>query len=134
MINAVEEFTGQIKQLENFIKILEAEVDRLRTENAELLSKVYGGSTKWFYYSGLEIGLNTLLQIPVKVRVSKAENLVFHPAQGVVVVKIQYKQTGKYFEFWLDGELKEKAAEISTLMQKVRKYKIGFDTGIEKFL
>jgi hypothetical protein len=64
--------------------------------------------------------------------VSKAENLV--TVQGVIVVKIQYKQTGKYFEFWLDGELKEKAAEISTLMQKVKKYKIGLQYGIDKFL
>ena len=64
--------------------------------------------------------------------VSKAENLV--TAQGVIVVKIQYKQNGKYYEFWLDGELKEKAAEISTLMQKVRKYKLGLDIGLEKFI
>lgn len=48
--------------------------------------------------------------------------------------KIQYKQNGKYYEFYLDGELKEKATEISTLMQKVKKYKIGFEYGLEKFL
>ena len=46
MTNAVEEYPGQIKDLENHIKHLEKEVDRLRTENAELLSKVYGGTTK----------------------------------------------------------------------------------------
>ena len=50
------------------------------------------------------------------------------------MIKIQYKQNGKYYEFWLDGELKEKATEISTLMQKVRKYKIGLDIGLEKYL
>ena len=43
------------------------------------------------------------------------------------MVKIQFKQTGKYFEFWLDGELKEKAAEVSALMQKIKKYKIGYE-------
>ena len=50
------------------------------------------------------------------------------------MIKIEYKQNGKYYEFWLDGELKEKAAEISTLMQKVKKYKIGIDIGLEKYL
>ena len=50
------------------------------------------------------------------------------------MIKIEYKQNGKYYEFWLDGELKEKALEISALMQKVRKYKIGIDIGLEKFL
>ena len=39
--------------------------------------------------------------------------------------KIQYKQSGKYFEFWLDGELKERATEISTLMQKVKKLELS---------
>jgi mevalonate pyrophosphate decarboxylase len=70
----------------------------------------------------------------VKDPVSKAENLVFVLVQGIVMIKIEYKQNGKYFEFWLDGELKEKAAEISTLMQKVRKYKIGLEYGLDKFL
>ena len=46
MINAVEEYAGQIKDLENHIQFLEKEVERLRTENAELSSKVYGGTTK----------------------------------------------------------------------------------------
>jgi len=46
MINSVEEYPGQIKDLENHIKFLEQEVERLRNENAELLSKVYGGNTK----------------------------------------------------------------------------------------
>ena len=50
------------------------------------------------------------------------------------MIKIEYKQVGKYFEFHLDGELKEKATEISTLMQKVKKYKIGFEYGLDKFL
>jgi len=50
------------------------------------------------------------------------------------VIKIEYKQSGKYFEFYLDGELKEKATEISTLMQKVKKYKIGFQYGLDKFI
>jgi hypothetical protein len=47
---------------------------------------------------------------------------------------LAYKHNGKYFEFWMDGELKERAAEISTLMQKVKKYKIGIEVGLEKFL
>jgi mevalonate pyrophosphate decarboxylase len=67
--------------------------------------------------------------------VSKAENLVI--ALGEIMskpIKIQYKQNGKYYEFWLDGELKERASEVSTLMQKVKKYKIGIEIGLEKFL
>ena len=50
------------------------------------------------------------------------------------MIRIQYKQTGKFYEFYLDGELKEKAAEISTLMQKVKKYKLGIQTGLDKFI
>jgi hypothetical protein len=50
------------------------------------------------------------------------------------MIKIEYKQVGKYFEFHLDGELKEKALEMSALMQKVKKYKIGLDIGLEKFI
>ena len=46
MLNTVEEFPGQIKQLENYIDILEKEVERLRERCAELESQVYGGSTK----------------------------------------------------------------------------------------
>ena len=46
MLNAVEEFPGQIKQLEEYIAILEREVERLRNRCAELESQVYGGSTK----------------------------------------------------------------------------------------
>jgi hypothetical protein len=34
----------------------------------------------------------------------------------------------------MDGEVKERATEISTLMQKVKKYKLGIDIGLEKFL
>ena len=50
------------------------------------------------------------------------------------MIKIEYKQNGKYYEFWMNGELKEKASEFSNLMQKVKKYKIGIETGLEKFL
>ena len=50
------------------------------------------------------------------------------------MIKIEYKQNGKYFEFYLNGELKEKATDISNLMQKVRKYKIGFEYGLDKFM
>ena len=46
MLNAVEEFPGQIKQLEEYIDILEREVERLRNRCAELESQVYGGSTQ----------------------------------------------------------------------------------------
>jgi SMC interacting uncharacterized protein involved in chromosome segregation len=46
MNNAVEEFPGQIKQLENYIDILEKEVDRLRERCGELEKQVYGGTTK----------------------------------------------------------------------------------------
>ena len=41
--------------------------------------------------------------------------------------KIQYKQSGKYFEFYLNGELKERATEFSTLTQKVKKYKLDYE-------
>ena len=50
------------------------------------------------------------------------------------MIKIEYKMNGKYYEFYLNGELKEKALEISTLMQKVRKYKIGFEYGLHKYM
>lgn len=46
MINGVEEFPGQIKQLEEYIDILEKEVERLRNRVADLESQLYGGSTK----------------------------------------------------------------------------------------
>jgi predicted RNase H-like nuclease (RuvC/YqgF family) len=46
MLNDVERFPGEIKQLENYIDILEKEVERLRERCAELESQVYGGSTK----------------------------------------------------------------------------------------
>ena len=46
MLNAVEEFPGQIKQLEEYIAILEREVERLRNRCADLESQVYGGSTQ----------------------------------------------------------------------------------------
>ena len=43
------------------------------------------------------------------------------------MIKLEYKQNGKYFEFWLDGELKEKAAEFSALIQKIKKYKLSYE-------
>jgi len=46
MLNAVEEYPGQIKQLEDYIAMLEREVERLRERCAQLESQVYGGSTK----------------------------------------------------------------------------------------
>lgn len=46
MLNAVERFPGEIKQLENYIEILEKEVERLRERCAQLEAQVYGGSTK----------------------------------------------------------------------------------------
>jgi cell division septum initiation protein DivIVA len=53
MINAVEEFPGQINQLEGYIRILESEQSKFIHENrqlrervAELESQVFGGSTK----------------------------------------------------------------------------------------
>ena len=65
MINAVEEFPGQIKQLEDFIQALEKKIeeqnqlidwylqriDNLENYSKELESKVYGGNTKWFGYT-----------------------------------------------------------------------------------
>lgn len=47
---------------------------------------------------------------------------------------LEYRFVGKYYEFVMDGEVKERATELSTLMQKVKKYKIGIETGLEKFL
>jgi hypothetical protein len=80
-----------------------------------------------------------LLQLPVQEIVSKAEGLVIAQGETMAtkdnsVTKLAYKQEGKYYEFWIDGELKERATEFSTLMQKVKKYKIGIETGLEKFL
>jgi len=53
MINGVEEFPGQINQLEGYIRILENEQYTLIQENrqlkekvAQLESQVFGGSTK----------------------------------------------------------------------------------------
>lgn len=46
MNHAVEEFPGQIKQLEEYIDILEKEVERLRNRVADLESQVFNGSTK----------------------------------------------------------------------------------------
>jgi SMC interacting uncharacterized protein involved in chromosome segregation len=46
MLNAVEEYPGQIKQLEEYIALLEREVERLRNRCADLEAQVYGGSTK----------------------------------------------------------------------------------------
>lgn len=46
MLNAVEEYPGQIKQLEDYIKMLEKEVERLRERCATLEAQVYGGNTQ----------------------------------------------------------------------------------------
>ena len=46
MLNAVEEYPGQIKELEEYIALLEREVERLRNRCADLEAQVYGGSTK----------------------------------------------------------------------------------------
>jgi SMC interacting uncharacterized protein involved in chromosome segregation len=46
MNNGVEEYPGQIKQLEEYIAMLEKEVERLRNRAADLESQLYGGSTK----------------------------------------------------------------------------------------
>lgn len=46
MLNAVEEYPGQIKQLEDYIAMLEREVERLRERCAQLEAQVYGGSTQ----------------------------------------------------------------------------------------
>lgn len=53
MINAVEHFPGQIKQLEGYIKILEKEQYELiqttrqqKERIAELEAQVFGGTTK----------------------------------------------------------------------------------------
>jgi uncharacterized protein YqgV (UPF0045/DUF77 family) len=53
MINAVEEFPGQIRQLEGYITILEKEqsellqtIKQMRERVAELESQVFGGTTK----------------------------------------------------------------------------------------
>ena len=46
MINAVEQYPGQIKELEEYIALLEREVERLRNRCLDLESQVYGGSTK----------------------------------------------------------------------------------------
>ena len=46
MNNGIEQFPGQIKQLEDYISMLEKEVERLRNRVADLESQLYGGSTK----------------------------------------------------------------------------------------
>ena len=43
------------------------------------------------------------------------------------VIKILYDKKGKYHEFWLNGELKERAEEWSVLMKKVKKYDLGYE-------
>ena len=50
------------------------------------------------------------------------------------MVKIIYRQVGKYYEFVLDGEVKERATEFPVLLQKVKKYKLGVEYGVEKFI
>jgi hypothetical protein len=39
---------------------------------------------------------------------------------------IKYEHNGKYFEFHLNGELKERATDMPTLMKKVKKYKLSY--------
>ena len=46
MINAVEEYPGEIKKLKEYIELLEKEIQRLRNQIAELESQVFGGNTK----------------------------------------------------------------------------------------
>lgn len=53
MMHTIEEFPGQIKQLESYIRILETEQSTLlqeirqhKSRIAELEAQVYGGSTK----------------------------------------------------------------------------------------
>jgi ribosomal protein L31 len=41
-------------------------------------------------------------------------------------VNIKYDVNGKYHEFWLNGELKERAEEWSVLMKKVKKYQLSY--------
>ena len=50
---------------------------------------------------------------------------------------LAYRFVGKYFEFVMNGEVKERASEFDTLIQKVKKYKLGVEPpvkGVEKFL
>jgi hypothetical protein len=42
-------------------------------------------------------------------------------------IHIKYEHNGKYFEFHLNGELKERAEEWSVLMKKVKKYELGYE-------
>jgi hypothetical protein len=42
-------------------------------------------------------------------------------------IHIKYEYNGKYFEFHLNGELKERATEWSALMKKVKKYELGYE-------
>jgi prefoldin subunit 5 len=46
MNNAVEQFPGQIKQLEAYIDALEKEIDMLRDRIRHLEAQTYGGSTQ----------------------------------------------------------------------------------------
>jgi len=46
MLNAVEEYPGEIRKLKDYIELLEKEIERLRNRNAELESQVFGGNTK----------------------------------------------------------------------------------------
>ena len=42
------------------------------------------------------------------------------------IVHLQYRHVGKYYEFVMDGEVKERASEFSVLLQKVKKYKLDW--------
>lgn len=46
MLNAVEEYVGQIRDLKEYIALLEKEVERMRIRIMELEAQVYNGSTK----------------------------------------------------------------------------------------
>lgn len=46
MNHAVEQFPGQIKQLEDYISALEKEIDMLRDRIRQLEAQTYGGSTQ----------------------------------------------------------------------------------------
>lgn len=51
--------------------------------------------------------------------------------------KLAYRFVGKYYEFVMNDEVKERSSDMTTLMQKVKKYKLGVEPitkGIEKFL
>jgi hypothetical protein len=46
-------------------------------------------------------------------------------------IHIKYEHNGKYFEFHLNDELKERAEEWSVLMKKVKKYDLSYETTVK---